>query len=180
MTDVMKKSASVVKNYKDRPFGKAFASHEYRILKKLSGLEGIPRVISLTDSTLEISFIDGAPIQTLPEPLPHETYFKLENLLNEIHKRKIVHLDLRHRKNILISENGDPFILDFESSLDLSRIGFLFDLLRYFDKAGILRIKNRHFPTLVTREDRRFLKLFNLFRPLFFLKPFKLRDKDKI
>ncbi len=170
----------IVKDYGDRLLGRALASHEYRILKKLNGLGGVPKAVELYGSRLSMTHFDGAPIQDHTKPLGSETFHKLELLLSEIHRRKIVHLDLRHRRNVLVSPAGEPYIVDFESALDLSRLGPLFDILILLDKAGLLRIKKRYFPGLVSARDKAFLRLFNALRPLFFLRPFKLREQDKI
>ena len=35
----------------------------------------------------------------------------------EMHRRGVVHLDLRHRSNILAGEDGHPVLIDFASAL---------------------------------------------------------------
>jgi predicted Ser/Thr protein kinase len=168
----------MIKDYGDRALGRTLASHEFRILKKLDGLEGVPRAIALSGRRLSMTRFDGTPIQDYHQPLPDHTYYRLEKLLLELHRRKIVHLDLRHRRNVIVSSSGEPFIVDFESALDLSKLGPLFDILSLLDKAGLLRIKKRYFPWLLSRQDTRFLRTFNMLRPFFFLRPFKLREQD--
>ena len=41
----------------------------------------------------------------------------LEQVIGEIHRRGLVHLDLRHRSNVLAGHDGRPVVIDFASSL---------------------------------------------------------------
>jgi serine/threonine protein kinase len=91
-------------------------------------------------------------------------------VLREIHKRSVVHLDLRHKGNILISDTGEPFLIDFNSSFSFNERGFfhrlLFPILRWVDYGGLLKLKMRVSPSLMTPQELAFLKRFNLIRRL--------------
>ncbi len=39
-----------------------------------------------------------------------------------MHERGIVHLDIRYMRNIVVSDTGDPLLLDFQTCLFLNRI----------------------------------------------------------
>jgi hypothetical protein len=82
----------------------------------------------------------------------------------------VVHLDLRHKGNILLSEKGQPFLIDFNSSFSFKEKGlyhrFLFPILRWVDYGGLLKLKQRVSPSLMTLEELSFLKRFNLLRRL--------------
>ncbi|HKK51684.1 MAG TPA: serine/threonine protein kinase, partial [Myxococcota bacterium] len=44
---------------------------------------------------------------------------ELEESIREMHRRGVVHLDLRHRSNVLACAEGHPVLLDFASALRL-------------------------------------------------------------
>jgi serine/threonine protein kinase len=116
-----------------------------------------------------MEFVSGRPVGR-GETLPPVFFSELERVLREIHSRGVVHLDLRHKGNILLSEKGEPFLIDFNSSFSFGRKGFfrffLFPLLRWVDYGGLLKLKERVSPALMTPEERTLLKRFNLLRRL--------------
>jgi predicted unusual protein kinase regulating ubiquinone biosynthesis (AarF/ABC1/UbiB family) len=79
-------------------------------------------------------------------------------------------LDLRHKGNILVSENGEPFLIDFNSSFAFKEKRFLrrylFPLLRWVDYGGLLKLKKRISPSSMTPEELAFLKGFDRLRRL--------------
>jgi serine/threonine protein kinase len=116
-----------------------------------------------------MEFIPGKPIRR-GEILQPSFYSQLEQVLGEIHQRGVVHLDLRHKGNILISDKGEPFLIDFNSSFSFKKKGFLrrflFPILRWVDYGGLLKLKQRASPSLMTPEELSFLKRFNRLRRL--------------
>ena len=79
-------------------------------------------------------------------------------------------MDLRHKGNILASEKGEPILIDFNSSFAFKDKGFLrrflFPLLRWVDYGGLLKLKRRMAPALLTSEELAFLKRFERLRKL--------------
>jgi len=114
-----------------------------------------------------MEFIPGRPLLR-GEPLPSSFFSDLEQVLREVHKRGVVHLDLRHKGNILLSERGEPFLIDFNSSFAFKEKGFLrrylFPLLQWVDYGGLLKLKQRVSPSSMTPEEAAFLKRFNRLR----------------
>ncbi|MGZ3591004.1 MAG: hypothetical protein ACXU99_10155, partial [Thermodesulfobacteriota bacterium] len=110
---------------------------EWKIYSRLVGIKGIPRPIERIDRfAFAIEFIPGRPILR-GEPLPSSFFTNLESVLGQVHARGVVHMDLRHKGNILISEKGEPFLIDFNSSFAFKEKGilrrYLFPLLRWVD-----------------------------------------------
>jgi hypothetical protein len=64
----------------------------------------------------------------------------------------------------------ETFIIDFNSSFSFGEKGFfrrfLFPVLRWVDYGGLLKLKERVSPSLMTPEESSFLKRFNLLRRL--------------
>jgi hypothetical protein len=77
---------------------------------------------------------------------------------------------MRHKGNILISEQGDPYVIDFNSSVAFGNRGwirrYIFPLLQRVDYGGMLKLKARVSPTLMTPEETASLRRFNRIRRL--------------
>jgi serine/threonine protein kinase len=141
---------------------------EWMIYTRLTGVKGVPHPMERIDRfAFAMEFIPGRPIRR-GETLDPSFFDDLEQVLREIHSRGVVHLDLRHKGNILLSEKGEPFLIDFNSSFYFKGKGllrrFLFPLLRWVDYGGLLKLKQRVSPSLMTSEELSSLKRFNLLR----------------
>jgi len=143
---------------------------EWKIYSQLKGVHGVPQAIERIDRfAFAMEFVPGRPIER-GETLQPSFFPHLEQVLREVHKRGVVHLDLRHKGNILISEKGEPFLIDFNSSFYYKEKGlfrrFIFPILRWVDNGGLLKLKERIAPELMTHEEMNFLKRFNRLRKL--------------
>jgi predicted Ser/Thr protein kinase len=143
---------------------------EWKIYSRLVGIKGVPRPIERIDRfAFAIEFIPGRPILR-GEPLPSSFFTNLESVLGKVHARGVVHMDLRHKGNILISEKGEPFLIDFNSSFAFKEKGilrrYLFPLLRWVDYGGLLKLKKRISPSFLTPDETAFLRKFDRIRKL--------------
>jgi hypothetical protein len=143
---------------------------EWKIYSRLKGVHGVPQAVERIDRfAFAMEFVPGRPIQR-GETLQPSFFLNLEQMLEEVHQRGVVHLDLRHKGNILISEKGEPFLIDFNSSFYFKEKGFfnrlLFPLLRWVDHGGLLKLKERVAPELMTHEEMDSLRRFNRLRKL--------------
>jgi serine/threonine protein kinase len=143
---------------------------EWKIYSRLTGIKGVPQPVERIDRfAFAMEFIPGRPIKRR-ESLPPSFFLALEQVLSEVHSRGVVHLDLRHKGNILLSEKGEPFLIDFNSSFSFKEKGlfrrFLFPMLRWIDYGGLLKLKQRSSPSSMTPEELYRLKRFNLLRKL--------------
>ncbi|MGB9627349.1 MAG: hypothetical protein ACPL6D_01695 [Thermodesulfobacteriota bacterium] len=143
---------------------------EWKIYSKLDGIKGIPKALKKIDRFgFVIEFISGRPIER-GENLPSSFFSELKRILQDIHARGVVHLDLRHKGNILITEKGEPFLIDFNSSFSF-KVGGLFyrsffPWLRWVDYGGLLKLKERVSPSSMTPEEITILRRFNRLRKL--------------
>jgi len=143
---------------------------EWKIYSQLKGVHGVPQAIERIDRfAFAMEFVPGRPIER-GETLQPSFFPHLEQVLREVHKRGVVHLDLRHKGNILISEKGEPFLIDFNSSFYYKEKGlfrrFIFPILRWVDNGGLLKLKERIAPELMTPKELTLLKRFNRLRKL--------------
>jgi serine/threonine protein kinase len=183
---------AVEKDYTAKPLAiratiaRVLARHEREILRHLAGIPGIPRLMHSSDPLrVRTEYIPGKTIhQFKPGELASDLYGRLEALVRAMHARHVVHLDLRQRKNILIREDGQPFLIDFANALRVrgrsGLVGWAFDRLATLDEIALLKFKNRLFPDLLTDADRVRLRRHRLWRRFWFFKPHKRRAKDRI
>jgi serine/threonine protein kinase len=143
---------------------------EWSIYSRLAGIRGIPQPVERIDRfAFAMEFISGRPILR-GDLLPSSFFPDLERVLKAVHGKGVIHLDLRHKGNILVSEKGEPFLIDFNSSFAFKEKGLLrrslFPLLRWVDYGGLLKLKKRISPSLMTPEELALLKRFDRFRKL--------------
>ena len=143
---------------------------EWRIYSRLAGMKGIPQPVERIDRfAFAMEFIPGRSVLR-GELLPSSFFSDLERVLEEVHRKGVVHMDLRHKGNILVSGKGEPFLIDFNSSFAFREKGFLrrylFPLLRWVDYGGLLKLKKRISPSRMTPEELAFLKRFDRLRRL--------------
>jgi RIO-like serine/threonine protein kinase len=166
----------MVKDVQDKPLlfrwtlGVWLIHKEWRIYSRLAGIRGIPRAIERMDRfSFAMEFIQGRPIAR-GESLSPSFFSDLERILRDVHARGVVHLDLRHKGNILVSEAGEPYLIDFNSSFSFNQKGFLrrylFPVLCWVDFGGLLKLKQRVSPASMTPQELSSLKRFNRIRRL--------------
>jgi len=152
--------ALVEKTYRRRPLpvrmaGRLLVKWETFVYLKLKGLPGIPSVVPSDDPyTLTTTFMGGHNLKTR-ERIPDNTYFEnLERLITTVHGRGVIHLDMRNRRNYGMDDEGEPYLVDFASSIYLPWKGSLWKLLCGIDHMGYLKVKARLNPGLLTHDDR--------------------------
>jgi hypothetical protein len=152
--------ALVEKTYRERPLpvrliGRLLVKWETYIYAKLQGITGIPSVVPGGDPfTITTTYMGGHNLKTRVR-IPDRTYFEhLEQLLLAVHERGVIHLDMRNRRNYGMDGSGEPYLVDFASSLYLPWKGPLWRFLCSIDRMGYLKVKEKLHPDLLTHEDR--------------------------
>ncbi len=144
--------------------------YEHFILQKLAGLNGVPEVIGFADwNCLLLSRVAEEEFKTAAGRLDDDFFARLFALVTEIHRRRVLHLDLGHKSNIMVDAAGRPKIIDFNISLRLPESRLcdpLFKLLARVDCYSVLRLKVKYRPADATPQEReavrRFLRLRRL------------------
>ncbi len=138
----------VIKDFAPCPFwvrrtwGRIMVRREYRALSRLNRIPGIPEEpFILDENAVCYRHIPGKTLRKTPAESISEVYFYgLEQLVGMMHDRRMVHLDIRNRRNILVTDEGKPALLDFQSSLNLERVPrFLHGLLKEIDLSGVYK-----------------------------------------
>lgn len=161
---------AVAKDYRDcTPLyrwtvGRWNLAREEAALRRLEGVEGVPRLLGRIDGwILLLSWMRGRDLGKVRRFRQTPDFFEhLMRVVEEMHGRGVVHLDLRQRRNILLCLQPDkvarPAILDFGSALCVRPGGLAHRWLSRIDRSGVLKYKRRAQPGTLTRDEARSLR----------------------
>lgn len=92
---------------------------EEQAYRHLEGLAAVPRLLGRVDElAIILEYRPGVLLsRSLRGTLPAEFLPELQTGVEDMHARGLVHLDLRHRSNVLAGEDGHPVLLDFATAL---------------------------------------------------------------
>jgi hypothetical protein len=115
----------VVKDYGPRPlwvrwtFAAFLLRRELRAYRALEGEVAVPRLLGVIDAlAFALEYRPGEPLgRGLAARLNSDFMARLRDAVARMHARGVVHLDLRHRSNVLVDEQGGPVLIDFASAL---------------------------------------------------------------
>jgi predicted Ser/Thr protein kinase len=129
--------------------GRWITAREVRALQALDGLPSVPRFLGSIDPlAFAVEYRPGRRMsRKLAGRVPPEFLAQLEAALREMHRRGVAHLDLRHRSNVLVGEDGEPIVIDFGSALTFRPGSFLarwlLPLLGRIDLAAVEKWRRR-------------------------------------
>lgn len=149
-----------------RWIGRALAARESWFYQHVQDLPGVPRFVGrVGDTGLLHAFVPGHPLGR-DEAVSDAFFARLLALVRAMHDRGIAYVDLNKRQNILVGDDGNPYLIDFQISLHLSptglgRFGPLAWLLRRFQRADVyhcLKHKRRLRPDQLSDAERRLVE----------------------
>lgn len=164
----------VIKDFSRRGFwernmiGRVVIGREHRAYRALAGIEGLPNQFKrLNPFSLAIEYLEGRDLGGFRR---HEIgpgiVLQFERIVNELHERGWVHLDLQRRSNIMLV-NGRVFVIDLASAFHpggVPVIGrLLVRLLGFADRLSLVKVKHLFAPELLTAGERRMIRIRNLF-----------------
>ncbi len=147
-----------------RWLGEWLTRREVQIYAKLQGTPGIPRLIGMLSTAAGFlhEFVPGHPLGR--DERVSDTFFdELFGLLRHLHQRDIAYVDLNKRQNVLVGDDGRPYLIDFQISLDwpprgwrgLPPFRWLLARFQHEDVYHSLKHKRRLRPDLLTDEEKR-------------------------
>ncbi|MBC8369708.1 MAG: hypothetical protein H8E25_06895 [Planctomycetes bacterium] len=150
---------------------------EYRIMLRLAGITEVPQVKEVIDRcAFSMTFIAGQPLSEENFAFaPRRIADDLLMLVEKLHQRKVFHLDLRQRQNILLGDGLKVQIIDFGASWAPSTIArvLLGRLLSNVDRSAALKYLARFAPEQMTVDEAKQL-LHSLFlRRIWILSPYR-------
>jgi predicted Ser/Thr protein kinase len=166
----------IVKDFGSRGFwernliGRVVVGRECRAYRALAGIEGLPsRYKRLTPFCLAVEYLEGKDLGGVER---HEigpgAIGQFERIIDDLHERGWVHLDLQRRSNILFVNNR-VFVVDLASALHPGSVPLvgrlLVRLLGFADRLSLIKIKTIFAPELLTGKERKIVRMRNLLMP---------------
>jgi len=155
---------AIFKDYARTPgwFGRVLAPiliwREASALRRLAGVTGVPRIHRQLDSRgVLIEYLPGTP---WPKAMvPDVAYRRLDVLVATMHERGVAHCDLRAPSNLLVGDDGTPYIVDFVARVFRGRRwnlpwNWLFSQFVAADDSALVKLRVRFAPRLATAADR--------------------------
>ena len=142
--------------------GRKLARNEESMLRALADSPHVPRWTGKVESEGRIllnavahDYVEGRPLQRY-DRVGDDFFPKLRGLLDLMHQRGLAYVDLHKRENILVGDDGLPYLIDFQISYALPKRwpGRLF-----------LFLSRRWLGILQRSDDYHFLKHFAKSRP---------------
>jgi len=140
-------------------------SREIRALQYLRSTPGVPEYYGRIDSlAFVMEYIAGTPIATFSKgELPPEVFPRVQQVIDEIHARGVAHCDLKRRTNLILTPDGEIYLIDFAAALIGNRrfhpfTNWLQKQMVEVDNKSLPRLKKFVAPELLTEEDRQKLE----------------------
>jgi len=121
---------------------------EEKIYRLLDGLAGVPRLVRRLDR--HALLVERIPGRSCAEyaggSLPVGFFDRLREVVEGMHARGVVHCDIKNRGNIVVGEDGQPYIVDFASAFGRQGRWFpfrrlLFERFRVDDLRAVAKAK---------------------------------------
>jgi len=132
--------------------GRVIAAREARAYQRLAGHPAVPRFRGWIDElAFALEYRPGRRMsRRLAGRVPADFLARLDDALAEMHRRGVAHLDLRHRSNVLVGEDGRPVLIDFGSAVCVRPDGlaarWLLPLLARVDRRALAKWRARLAP----------------------------------
>jgi len=143
--------------------GRFLVWRENKAYRKLRGLRGIPALYGVINGlALVVEEIPGKRLKKHKGDiaLPEAFFDGLEQTIEGFHRRGLAHCDLKNASNILVGNDGMPYIVDWAASISEREFRFfpLNLIYRRFvsdDRAAITKLKLQYLPHLLSEEEKR-------------------------
>ncbi len=108
-----------------RWLGRFLGNRERYFLHALAGVPGIPKVFREVkvngrklSNVVAHEFIPGKPL-SLASNLRSDFFDNVKLVLADLHKRRIAYCDLHKQENVIVGDDGSPYLIDFQVSMQL-------------------------------------------------------------
>ena len=97
-----------------RWYGCWLRAHEEAIYRLLAGVQGVPRWVGRVGQTgYAIEYVEAKPLDHIAKP-PAGFFDRLRQLFDQLHERGVAFCDANKRSNILVADDGRPFLVDYQ------------------------------------------------------------------
>lgn len=147
--------------------GRQLAANERNALERLRDVPNVPK--SLGDvcvagevwrNAIAREYIPGHPLAR-NERVNGQFFPALFQTLTTMHQRGLAYIDMHKRENIIVGDDGKPYLIDFQIGMDRTRrrlawipgLGFLFDLFCRSDMYHLNKHVLKHDPNLTVEAE---------------------------
>lgn len=97
-----------------RWIGRILAGREAAALARLAGDESVPRLLGRLGPTgIVRQYIEGSPLRR-GLIVPDKFHSRLADAVARIHAAEMAYVDLEKAENVLLGEDGNPYLIDFQ------------------------------------------------------------------
>ena len=98
-------------------YSRWLTAHEEKIYRLLAGITGVPQCLGHTgEGGLAIEYVEGLPLDHLDE-IPTGLFERLREVMEQIHERGVAYCDANKKSNVLVSADGDCFLVDYQIAI---------------------------------------------------------------
>lgn len=157
---------AAVKDFSQTPSGfrrfvaPLLVAREIKALRALQGVPGVPQFYRRIDRlAFAMEYIEGTPIADFGEgELDPVVFPRVQEVIDEIHRRGVSHGDLKRRSNLLVTPDKEVFLIDFAAATIGNRplrpfSNWLQKRMAEIDDKSLPRIKKFAAPELLTEDD---------------------------
>ena len=159
---------AVVKDFRYNGFlyrniaGRFLIWREAKAYRKLKGLKGVPAFYGVIGGlALIVEEIEGSDIEKIEviSSLDDIFYEDLKNLIDRIHKRGLAHCDLKRAPNIILGNDGKPYIVDWAAAISKKEFRFfplnlIYERFIKDDLNAVTKIRLKHQPEKVSQKEK--------------------------
>jgi RIO-like serine/threonine protein kinase len=97
-----------------RWLGRWQCGREFAFYRHLAGVSCVPALLGrISDTAYLRAFVAGNPLSR-ERPVPDGFWPALDTAMREVHRRGVVYVDSNKPENILVGEDGRPYLIDFQ------------------------------------------------------------------
>lgn len=113
---------AVLKAYRTAPFagaslrwlGRWQCRREIGFYRRLAGLPCVPALLGLVGDTAYLrAFVPGHPLSR-ERPVPDGFWPRLDGAMREVHGHGVAYVDSNKPENVLVGDDGRPYLIDFQ------------------------------------------------------------------
>jgi serine/threonine protein kinase len=143
--------------------GRFLVWREKKAYRRLKGLKGVPALYGVVGGlALVLEEIQGRSIEGLDREirLPPQFFEALHDLVERVHLRGLCHCDLKRAANVLVGDDGQPYLIDWSAAILEREFRFfpaslIYERFLLDDSHGVIKLQLRHCPEAVDPEDLR-------------------------
>jgi predicted Ser/Thr protein kinase len=135
-------------------------SREVKALRALESTPGVPRLVKKIDRlAFAMEFIDGTPIADFEEgALDPQVFPRVQKVIDAIHAKGVSHCDLKRRSNLVVTPEGEIYLVDFAAAVVGKKPLRFFNnwfqkKMAEIDDKSLPRIKKFAAPEMMTPDD---------------------------